>query len=233
MELEYNFETNTPKDVILEYISNPENLLKYVPAFKSLKRLDENSWELEVKWLFTIKLKVKRIIGTDEVTYTIEKTEGLIKISASLRYVILTPKNRNTILKIIFSYEGPFESIAKKQTEEYYRRGVEIFKRDLEKLEEKHLNIQRVTTKFDILNMKTILAKGIKRGEIEDILTRAMIESVNSRVLVILSDDKTIVELIFENGSLEDSKGDINTLGENIKVLMKISQIMETKNRTS
>ncbi|QIW24772.1 DUF3211 domain-containing protein [Sulfolobus sp. S-194] len=233
MELEYNFETNASKDVILEYISNPENLLKYVPAFKSLKKIDEDKWELEVKWLFTIKLKVKRIIGTDEVTYTIEKTEGLIKISSSLRYVILTPKNRNTILKIIFSYEGPFESIAKKQTEEYYRRGVEIFKHDLERLEGKHLNTQRIITKFDILNMRTIFAKEIKKSEIEDILTRAMIESVNSRVLVILSDNKTIVELIFENGSLEDSKGDINNLGENIRILMKSSQTVETKNRTS
>ena len=49
MELAYDFETDVPKAVILQYISDPQNLLKYVPAFKNLKQIDDNTWKLEVK----------------------------------------------------------------------------------------------------------------------------------------------------------------------------------------
>lgn len=35
MELQYDFETTAPKEYLLKYVSDPNNLLKYVPAFKS------------------------------------------------------------------------------------------------------------------------------------------------------------------------------------------------------
>ena len=207
-------------------------MLKYVPAFKDLKQIDENTWELEVKWLFTIKLTVTRRIGTDEVDYEIKKSEGLVKISSYLRYIIIPKRNGKTILKIIFFYKGPFESIAKRQTEEYYKRGAKIFEEDLKRLKEG----QKVTSgaqvslgiKEDLLNMETIMAKEINKSELEDIIAKAMIESINAVVILLISDDITIVELKFKDGSLEEAKGNINALKDKIKILMKRT-VMKTE----
>lgn len=63
-----------------------------------------------------------RKILTDEIDYEIKKSEGIIKISSYLRYIIIPKPQGKTLLKIIFFYQGPFESIARKQTEEYYKK---------------------------------------------------------------------------------------------------------------
>ncbi|BFH72224.1 DUF3211 family protein [Sulfurisphaera javensis] len=233
MELQYDFTTNAPKELILKYILDPQNLLKYVPAFKDLKQINENTWELEVKWLFTIKLTVKRIIGVDEITYTIEKSEGLIKIKSYLRYIILSPKVGQTTLRILFYYEGPFESIVKKQTEEYYKKGKEMFEKDLQRIRgETNYTAEIPKININVINMQTILAKEIYKNEIEDILTKAMVESVNSKVIALLSDENQLVEITFENGSLVESKGDINSLKNKIKVILKRDQSQEIKNHS-
>jgi len=224
MELAYDFETNAPKAVILQYISDPQNLLKYVPAFKNLKQIDDNTWELEVKWLFTIKLTVTRRMGTDEIDYDIKKTEGLIKIASYLRYILMPKRNGKTVLKIIFFYKGPFESIAKGQTEQYYKRGMKIFEEDLKRLKEGQKvdnNQIDLGIKEDLLNMETVMAKEINKNELEDIVAKAMIESINTRVILLISDGNNIAELKFKDGSLEETKGDINSLNGKIKVLMK------------
>ncbi|MEM4000703.1 MAG: SRPBCC family protein, partial [Saccharolobus sp.] len=68
MEQAYDFEVEAPPEVVRDYLMNPENLMKYVPHFKDLKRVD-NGWELYVNWLFTIKLKVKRVFTNTDIIY--------------------------------------------------------------------------------------------------------------------------------------------------------------------
>lgn len=57
MEVTYEFETTRPSNVVKDYLSDPRNLMKYVPSFKSLKET-ENGWELQVSWMITVTLRV-------------------------------------------------------------------------------------------------------------------------------------------------------------------------------
>ncbi|MEM0065089.1 MAG: SRPBCC family protein, partial [Metallosphaera sp.] len=127
-------------------------------------------------------------------------------------------------------YHGPFERIAKRQTEEFYKRGVEIFKRDLEsspKLTYGTGGSQQRRSDSDLLEMKTLLAKKVDKSELDDVLEEAMMWSVNSPVKVILTDGVNKVELILKDGDLEESKGEISSLGEKLTVLVK-GKVMES-----
>ena len=75
--------------------------------------------------------------------------------------------------------------------------------------------------KEDLLNMETIMAKEINKNELEDVIAKAMIESINTEVILLISDDSNIAELKFKDGSLEETKGDVNVLKDKIKILMK------------
>lgn len=69
--------------------------------------------------------------------------------------------------------------------------------------------------------MQTIMAKEVSKKELEDIIAKGMIESIGGKVILLLSDEKSIVELSFKDGSVDSIKGDLNQLGDKIKVLMK------------
>jgi len=225
MEISHEFEVNVPKTLVIEYFSNPQNLLSHIPAFRDLKQIDENTWELDVKWLFTIKLTVTRKIFTDEVNYTIKKSEGVIRLSGYLRHIIIPKRPNKTLIRIIFFYQGPFESIAKRQAEEYLKKGMKFFEEDLNKMKEKIENVQEqeneIETKEDLLKMETIMAKEVDKSELEDIIAKAMVESIDSEVLLLISDGSNIVKLKFKEGSVEETKGDVNSLENRIKILMK------------
>ena len=225
MEISHEFEVNVPKTLVIEYFSSPQNLLSHIPAFRDLKQIDENTWELDVKWLFTIKLTVTRKIFTDEVNYTIKKSEGLIKLSGYLRHIIIPKGSNRTLIRIIFFYQGPFESIAKRQAEEYLKKGMKFLEEDLNKMKEKIENSQgqenKIEIKEDLLKMETIMAKETNKSELENIIAKAMIESIESEVLLLISDGSNIVKLKFKDGSLEETEGDLNILENKIKVLMK------------
>ncbi|WP_240938801.1 SRPBCC family protein [Metallosphaera hakonensis] len=224
METTYEFETRRTMDVVKEYLMNPQNLMKYVPSFKGLKETD-HGWELQVSWVITLTLEITRQIGRDEITYLIKKNNGLIKINSYLRFVILPTKDR-TVVRLTFFYKGPFERIAKRQTEEFYKRGVEIFKEDLESMgsrpaEEAVVRKSDPNSRLTLLKMKTLLSKIIDRGELDDVLEQAMIWSVNSEVIVIVSDGKGKVELVFDKGDLKTVNGDFNSLNDKLTVLVK------------
>ncbi|AWS00741.1 SRPBCC family protein [Metallosphaera hakonensis JCM 8857 = DSM 7519] len=198
--------------------------MKYVPSFKGLKETD-HGWELQVSWVITLTLEITRQIGRDEITYLIKKNNGLIKINSYLRFVILPTKDR-TVVRLTFFYKGPFERIAKRQTEEFYKRGVEIFKEDLESMgsrpaEEAVVRKSDPNSRLTLLKMKTLLSKIIDRGELDDVLEQAMIWSVNSEVIVIVSDGKGKVELVFDKGDLKTVNGDFNSLNDKLTVLVK------------
>lgn len=238
MEITRELEVNAPKSVVIEYFSNPQNLLPHIPAFRNLKQIDENSWELDLKWLITLKLIVKREILTDEVIYTIKKTEGNIKISAYLRHVILQKGPNKTLIKIIYVYQGPFEdTIAKRQAEEYFDKGMKIVEEDLNRIMKERMKEEikieqkqgdGIEIKEDLLKMETLLAKEIDKNELESVIAKAMIESINSEILLLVSDGESVVQLKFRDGSLEESKGNIGSLGNRVKVLMKRKAIKIT-----
>ncbi|MEM3347738.1 MAG: SRPBCC family protein [Metallosphaera sp.] len=228
MEVSYDFETTSPPDKVKGYLMDPNNLMKYVPSFKSLKEM-EGGWELQISWLIKINLQITREVKKDEITYLIRKVDGLIKIDSYLRFVILPTAGR-TVVRLTFFYHGPFERIAKRQTEEFYKRGVEIFKRDLEsspKLTYGTGGSQQRRSDSDLLEMKTLLAKKVDKSELDDVLEEAMMWSINSPVKVILTDGVNKVELILKDGDLEESKGEISSLGEKLTVLVK-GKVMES-----
>jgi len=231
MEITRELEVNAPKSVVMEYFSNPQNLLPHIPAFRNLKQIDKNTWEMDLKWLITLKLIVKREILTDEVIYTIKKTEGNIKISAYLRHVILQKGLNKTLVKILYFYQGPFEgTIAKRQAEEYFDKGMKIVEEDLNRIMKERMKEEikieqkqgdGIEIKEDLLRMETLFAKEIDKGELESVIAKAMIESIGSEILLLVSDGKNIVQLKFKDGSLEESKGSVDVLGNKVKVLMK------------
>ncbi|QXJ32266.1 SRPBCC family protein [Saccharolobus shibatae] len=222
MEQAYDFEVEAPPEVVRDYLMNPENLMKYVPHFKDLKRVD-NGWELYVNWLFTIKLKVKRVFTNTDIIYLVEKSEGLIKIKSSLRFTVFPSKGGIIIIRLVFFYEGPFESIVKGQANVFYKRGKEVFKTEMTK--EKRIVIQERQNGEDgevpIYKMKTIFSGKINKDELEKYLEMAMAKSVNSMVVVILSDERNIVEIKFKGGDLVSQKGEVESLSSPITILIK------------
>ncbi|MEM4138013.1 MAG: hypothetical protein QW250_00445, partial [Sulfolobaceae archaeon] len=71
-------------------------------------------------------------------------------------------------------------------------------------------------------SMKTVFSKRISKAELKSVIERAVLESVESRVLLILSDNNSTVKMEFHNGDLIYSEGDINSLQDNnIIVLIK------------
>lgn len=76
-------------------------------------------------------------------------------------------------------------------------------------------------SRLTLLKMKTLLSKIIDRGELDDVLEQAMIWSVNSEVIVIVSDGKGKVELVFDKGDLKTVNGDFNSLNDKLTVLVK------------
>ncbi|BDC17293.1 STK_08120 family protein [Acidianus sp. HS-5] len=216
MEASYDFETDENPETVKEYLINPRNLIKYVPNFKDLKET-EDGWELYVHWLFTIKLKIIRIVSNDEISYLIKKSEGMIKLNANLRFIILPTKNI-TKVKLVFFYQGPFESFAKRQADEFYKRGAKIFQEDLKK---KTVVQTNEGSEVPLYAMRTILAKKVQKQEIESILEDAMVKSVDKLIVLILSDGKNTVELTFNKGDVTSQKGDVNSLKGEITVIMK------------
>ncbi|MCI2414053.1 MAG: SRPBCC family protein [Candidatus Aramenus sp.] len=226
MEVSYDFEVEQGPDIVKGYLLEPENLMKYVPAFKGIERTGEDEWELKVSWLITLKLKVIRQMTRDEITYLIKKTGGMIKVESYLRFVILPTKGR-TVVKLIFFYKGPFEGIAKRQTESFYKRGIEIFKRDMEsartpeKTTESKVVVSGNNQFPSILQMKTVEVKMISAKDVEDVIGEAIAKSLDAHVLLILSDGENVVELKFYGGDVVESKGDLKSLKEPIKVVVK------------
>ncbi|EZQ11060.1 polyketide cyclase [Candidatus Acidianus copahuensis] len=232
METSYDFETYASPETIKEYLQDPKNLMKYVPNFKDLKKIN-NEFELDVKWLFTIKLEVNLQTTRDEITYLIKKVKGLIKINAYLRFIIL-PTNRKTILKLIFFYQGPFERLAKKQADLFYKRGKDIFSKDIENFKkipdkESENSVLLENSREIVVNnnakpiylMKTLFVKKINKSELEEVIENSMLESAEGEVILILSDEKNMVELTFKNGDLTFQKGDLTSLGDSIIAMLK------------
>ena len=221
MQLVYEFKVNVHEDVVKEYLSDPHNLLKYVPHFKELKEV-ENGWELHVSWLFDIKLHVSRIIAMNEVSYVVTKTEGLVKIKSELRFLIVPQKDFTKVI-LTFIYEGPFQSLVKRQADSFYKKGVEIFKKDMEGMGKEVVEVKSTASgQVPVYMLKTVLAKKVTKAELDKVLEDAMIMSVDKPTVVILSDGSNKVTLSFRNGDLVSKEGDINSLnGEMITVLVK------------
>ncbi|MEM4000753.1 MAG: SRPBCC family protein, partial [Saccharolobus sp.] len=72
-----------------------------------------------------------------------------------------------------------------------------------------------------IYKMKTIFSGKINKDELEKYLEMAMAKSVNSTVVVILSDERNIVEIKFKGGDLVSQKGEVESLSSPITILIK------------
>ncbi|AWR96958.1 DUF3211 domain-containing protein [Acidianus sulfidivorans JP7] len=232
MEETFNFEVQASPTVVRDYLSDPKNLMVYVPHFKNLKEIDSNSWELKVSWLFSLSILVTREVSSNEITYFLKKTSGMFKILSYLRFNILPKKDNKVDVILTFYYKGPFESIAKNQAKKFYENGQKIFQQEIQKINNNQPiivnNPRNIVTKVNesssdiqILKMRTILAKEIEESELENIIEDSMVQSVGKTIVLILSDGENNVELKIKDGDLISQKGEIDKLHGKIKVIIK------------
>ncbi|BFH74074.1 hypothetical protein SJAV_20180 [Sulfurisphaera javensis] len=137
-ELQYDLECNceVPRFIIMRYFADPVKLVESMKAIKSVKQLDDNSWELEAKWLFyKARLTLRRILKYDEVIYFIEKQDGKIKGSSYIRFIILPNRIlKKYVIKSLFVYEGSLGTLVEFLAEGYYRRLEKEFEKEINNL---------------------------------------------------------------------------------------------------
>jgi hypothetical protein len=118
IDVSYELECNESPSVLREYLSNPENWVKYFkPAIKMKKRPDE--WILYLHWIKTVKSKLIRVIRNNESEF-IATSLGWPEFKMSLKTYVL-PSGKMTKVRIEFIYDGPLEGISKKEMEEAYK----------------------------------------------------------------------------------------------------------------
>ncbi|MEM0362400.1 MAG: hypothetical protein QXH75_01095 [Sulfolobaceae archaeon] len=109
-----------------QYFCNPENILKYVKQFREIKQLDNELYLVKLRWLISLDFKVTRnIISSPNsaiITYKVVH-EGFPKIDGTLEHIITKNSRENcTIVKIIFIYNGPFSTIARRESKIIFER---------------------------------------------------------------------------------------------------------------
>ncbi|MBB5254491.1 STK_08120 family protein [Sulfurisphaera ohwakuensis] len=205
LEVKKEIMINKSLDLLLSYFMNPRNIMKYIPYFKEIHQINENTFKVTLKWLFSVDFEVIRIFqkSTNEITYLVNR-DSIPRIHAQLTHFLASIKQSTKVI-IIFKYQGPFEF--------YVRREAQKF---LENLNDK------IFEELSELNMIVIKEGVIKDDKFKDVIDLASIESVNSETELVLSDGDTIVRISFNNGKVIRTLGDINLLrkGE-IKYLIK------------
>ncbi|MEM0174397.1 MAG: hypothetical protein QXI16_07830, partial [Sulfolobaceae archaeon] len=155
----------------------------------------------------------------NEIIYLISR-EGGIKVNGQLiHYIYKIWENRSKVL-IRFIYEGPFESLVKRQAMKFMDNiSIKVFEEIKEKEE-----IREVNSK-DSLKATKVLKQGIiRKDEVEKLIDFASVESVNTTLQLLLSDGEKVIKIVFENGELKEASGDISSLkSDNVKYIIRIT----------
>lgn len=137
-EIQYDLECkcDAPRFIIMRYFADPYRLVESMKAVKSIRQIDDNSWELEAKWLFyKARLNLRRVLRYDEVIYFIEKRDGKIKGTSYVRFVILPNRIlRAYVIKSLFVYEGSLATLVEFLAEGFYKRLEKEFEKEINKL---------------------------------------------------------------------------------------------------
>lgn len=175
IEEAYELEFKEKPTVLMEYLSNPENLVKYFEPAKKMEKIGPNEWILYLHWFKTVKSKLTTVITNNSREKEIEFVATSLewpKFNMALKFYILPTANM-TKIRIKFIYDGPLENISRKKIEEAYRTMAINLNVDIKKYceEKKCYTEEKDSTKnsdnmsfkgLKIYEMKTVLRKEIK-----------------------------------------------------------------------
>ncbi|WP_373467962.1 SRPBCC family protein [Acidianus infernus] len=232
IDVSYEFEYHEKPSVLMEYLSNPENWVKYFKPAKKLEKIGPDEWILYLHWFKTVKSKLTRVISNNESEFIINSL-GWPKFKMALKTYIL-PAGNVTKVRLEFIYDGPLEGTSKKEMEEAYKTlaislGADIKKYceenkcyDKKEVDHSEKIVDTVSLKgLKIYEMRTLLKKEIKKSELDEILEKALAYSIDKDVVVIIEDGNEIVKFHFSNGDLVEKEGNLDSLGDTLKVLVK------------
>jgi len=216
IEVKHEIEISKPLDYLISYFMNPKNIMKYIPYFKEIHQIDENKFKVKIKWLFSLDFNVIRILNkiNNEIIYLISR-EGNIKINGQLIHILYKIGESRSKVLIRFVYEGPLESIVKRQAMKFLSNlSTRVFEEIIE------------VKKLESNSQFKVARQGIiEKEKLEDLIDFAMVESVNSSLQLILSDGENIIKMTFENGELKETIGNIDSLKNNIKYVIKTKKL--------
>ncbi|MCY0884084.1 MAG: SRPBCC family protein, partial [Acidianus infernus] len=115
IDVSYEFEYHEKPSVLMEYLSNPENWVKYFKPAKKLEKIGPDEWILYLHWFKTVKSKLTRVISNNESEFIINSL-GWPKFKMALKTYIL-PAGNVTKVRLEFIYDGPLEGTSKKEME--------------------------------------------------------------------------------------------------------------------
>ncbi len=200
-----------------DFFGNPSNIMRYIPFFKNISQISENDFIVNVGWILNIKFNVKRILAKNRITYIISRNEQP-KLSGKLDH-FFEPLQGNTNLtkiKIIFYYKGPLEKLIKIEARRFYNKVKNVlYQNNEEEVSDTEFN--------NIMNeMKTVLSGIIKNDEELDIIVnKAVIESMNTEIALIIGSDKNNIKFLFSKGNLIKEKGEMNNIKSGMKFVIK------------
>ncbi|BDC18364.1 hypothetical protein [Acidianus sp. HS-5] len=215
--MEENFTLLLPSFNAYDFFSNPSNIMKYIPLFKNISQISENNFIVNVGWILNVKFNVERILAKNRIIYIVSRNEQP-KLSGKLDHLFepLQGNNKLTKVKIVFYYNGPLERLVKIESRRFYNKIKNVlYQNNEEEVSDTEFN--------NIINeMKTILSGVIKSDEEFDILVnKAVIESVNSEIVLIIGSDKNGIKFLFNKGNLVKEKGEMNNIKSGMKFVMK------------
>lgn len=177
----------------------------YIPYFKEIHQINENTFKVTLKWLFSLDFEVVRLYqkSTNEITYILNR-ENIPRIYAQLIHFLASVKHETKVL-IIFKYRGPFEFYVRREAQKFLD----------------NINVKIFEDVSELSEMKVIKEGVVENSEIKDLIDLAAVESRNSKTELVLYDGNVMVKINFENGKVVKTFGDINLLGKNIKYLLK------------
>jgi carbon monoxide dehydrogenase subunit G len=234
---EFEIDVDVPSHVVLDYL---RNFLKFKDALdfiKDAKLEKDNEYSGKVKLSFIplsfdTKIIKNEVRGTNSsiVTYNILRSSWP-SFSIRIDFIITPNTQTQSKVKCYLTYTGYMENLMKAELtqsisnlKKEIKTGLELQKYILpqnERRDKTEVKVLESINTIDILSMKTIYSGKVSKKDLKNILERAILESVQAKVLVMLSDTQNTVNLEIQNGDVTKIEGDINSLQENIIVLIK------------
>ncbi|AWR96502.1 hypothetical protein DFR86_02320 [Acidianus sulfidivorans JP7] len=218
MEEVFKLTSSLPYEELLEYFNNPKNIMTYIPLFKEIDKIDNNSYIVKIGWIFNINLKVFKISMKNRITYIVEHN-AFPKISGKLDHIFEPRQGKPNVteIDITFYYNGPFEKIAKLQSRKLYES---IKKKFLNEETSEEENKKDVFTE-EKASMKTILSGSIDMQNIDSLISKAIVESNKCEIELIIGEGDSSAKLFFVDGNLVMQTGSLNNLKGRNKFLLR------------
>ncbi|MEJ2776032.1 hypothetical protein WIW90_07380 [Sulfolobaceae archaeon RB850M] len=187
------FNIPLPLKVVVNYFMKPENIMKFIPYFKDIKEIDENTFSVVIKWLFSVTFLVKRFYNpfTNDIVYKISRS-GILKVNATLYHSIFRARDSTKVI-ISFTYEGPFESLVKREAEKFM------------------IGLSDEVVKEVLRSEEFVIEEGsMERFSLDRIME--MIRDRQEKLKVFIIHKDKIITIYFEKGNLKTVEGDLSSL---------------------